>query len=78
MFIEPTITWVLSGFSGYIWLDKKCVERKIAYLRRPCHLMFPCNVYICGSSERGMEFPILSSAKNEKADYLCKLTVVAY
>ena len=23
MFIEPTITWVSSGFSGYIWLNKK-------------------------------------------------------
>ena len=21
MFVEPTITWVPSGFSGYIWLD---------------------------------------------------------
>ena len=35
MFIEPTITWVPSGFSGYIWLDtkivlkKKCVREKI-------------------------------------------------
>ena len=25
MFIEPTITWVLSGFSGYIWLNTKIV-----------------------------------------------------
>ena len=28
MFIEPMITWVSSGFSGYIWLDtkqKKCI-----------------------------------------------------
>ena len=25
MFIEPTIAWVLLGFSGYIWLDKKIV-----------------------------------------------------
>ena len=25
MFIEPTITWVSSGFSGYIWLDTKTV-----------------------------------------------------
>ena len=23
MFIEPMITWVLSGLSGYIWLDTK-------------------------------------------------------
>ena len=25
MLIEPTITWVPSGFSGYIWLDTKIV-----------------------------------------------------
>ena len=25
MFIEPTITWVPLGFSGYIWLDTKIV-----------------------------------------------------
>ena len=28
MFIEPTITWVPSGFSGYIWLDTKIVSKK--------------------------------------------------
>ena len=28
MFIEPTITWVPSGFSGYIWLDTKIVFEK--------------------------------------------------
>ena len=28
MFIEPTITWVPSGFSGYIWLDTKIVLNK--------------------------------------------------
>ena len=28
MFIEPTITWVPSGFSGYIWLDTKVVLKK--------------------------------------------------
>ena len=28
MFIEPTITWVPSGFSGYIWLDTKNVLKK--------------------------------------------------
>ena len=33
MFIEPTITWVPSGFSGYIWLDTKiCVEKKKKYI----------------------------------------------
>ena len=25
MFIEPTITWATSGFSGSIWLDTKIV-----------------------------------------------------
>ena len=28
MKIEPTITWVLSGFSGYIWLYTKIVLEK--------------------------------------------------
>ena len=28
MFIEPTITWVPSGFSGYIWLDTEIVFKK--------------------------------------------------
>ena len=28
MFIEPTITWVPSGFSGYIWLDTKIVLKE--------------------------------------------------
>ena len=28
MFIEPTITWVSSGFSGYRWLDTKIVLKK--------------------------------------------------
>ena len=29
MFIKPTITRVQSGFSGYIWLDRKIVLTKI-------------------------------------------------
>ena len=29
MFIEPTITWVPSGFSGYIWRDTKIVLKAI-------------------------------------------------
>ena len=29
MFMEPTITWVPSGFSGYIWLDTKIVLKKL-------------------------------------------------
>ena len=28
-FIEPTITWVPSGFSGYMWLDTKIVIKII-------------------------------------------------
>ena len=28
MFIEPMITRVTSGFSGYIWLDTKIVLKK--------------------------------------------------
>ena len=28
MFIEPTITWVPSGFSGYIWLGTRIVLKK--------------------------------------------------
>ena len=31
MFIEPTITWVPSGFSGYIWLDTKIVLKAGRY-----------------------------------------------
>ena len=33
MFIEPTITWVLSGFSGYIWLDTKIVLKNLVFPR---------------------------------------------
>ena len=32
MFIEPTTTWVPSGFSGYIWLDTKIVFTKIYFV----------------------------------------------
>ena len=35
MFIEPTITRVPSGFSGYIWLDTKIVFKKILPVRNP-------------------------------------------
>ena len=31
MFTEPTITWVHSGFSGYIWLDTKIVFKKVTF-----------------------------------------------
>ena len=31
MFIEPTITWVPSGFSRYIWLDTKIVLKKFSF-----------------------------------------------
>ena len=33
MFIEPTITWVPSGFSRYIWLDTKIVFKKTCILQ---------------------------------------------
>ena len=36
MFIEPTITWVPSGFSGYIWLDTKIVLKKAHLLNHLC------------------------------------------
>ena len=29
MFVEPTITWVPSSFSGYIWLDTKIVFKRM-------------------------------------------------
>ena len=29
MFIDPTITWVPSGFPGYIWLDTKVVLTRL-------------------------------------------------
>ena len=32
MFIEPTIIWAPSGFSGYIWLDTKIVFKKKIWL----------------------------------------------
>ena len=37
MFIEPTITWVPSGFTGYIWLDTKIVLKKSYLLRDSKH-----------------------------------------
>ena len=33
MFIQPTITWVPSGFFGYIWLDTKIVLQKAVLLK---------------------------------------------
>ena len=35
MFIEPTITWVPSGLSGYIWLDTKIVLKNIEKISSP-------------------------------------------
>ena len=32
LFIELTITWVPSGFSGYIWLGTKIVLKKKSFL----------------------------------------------
>jgi len=31
MSIEPKITWVLTRFNGYIWLDTKIVLKKLEY-----------------------------------------------
>ena len=36
MFIEPTITWVPSGFSGYIWPDTKIVLKKDGEMNVKC------------------------------------------
>ena len=33
MFIEPTIKWVPSGFSGYIWLDIKIVLKILLIIK---------------------------------------------
>ena len=33
MFIELTITWVPSGFSGYIWLEQKLCLKKLLWGR---------------------------------------------
>ena len=40
MFIEPTITWVPSGFSGYIWLDTKKKTKKTMLI---FFFLVPCN-----------------------------------
>ena len=39
MFIEPTITWVPSGFSGYIWLDTKTVLKKRVNIETSEHVL---------------------------------------
>ena len=48
MFIEPTITWVPLGFSGYIWLDTKIVLKTttvgMGRTRRYCNA--GCDQYI--------------------------------
>ena len=36
MFIEPTITWVPLGFSGYIWLDTKIVYKNTGFKNGAC------------------------------------------
>ena len=43
MFIEPTITWVSSGFSGYIWLDTKILfKKKMMMMTMMNHLFWKC------------------------------------
>ena len=44
MFIEHTITRILSGFSGYIWLDTKIVLLKYSFFN---HFSFPFNLLAC-------------------------------
>ena len=46
MFIEPTITRVRSGFSGYIWLDTKIVLKKFSSYRVDFGVMFH-KIYFC-------------------------------
>ena len=43
MFIDPTITWVPSGFSGYIWLDTKIVFKKTRTLWETLNSILHCN-----------------------------------
>ena len=53
MFIEPTITWVSSGFSGYLWLDTKIVSKKKKYcmmVRNERHWTLNSANYFRGSS----------------------------
>ena len=46
MFNEPTITWVPSGFSGYIWLDTKIVFKKNSSLvEADVGILNPCGIY---------------------------------
>ena len=40
MFIDPTINWVPSGFSGYIWLDTKIVLKRKKKQKKTLELVF--------------------------------------
>ena len=40
MFIEPTITWVPSVFSGYIWLGTIIVLKKGVVVMHLSHVTF--------------------------------------
>ena len=54
MFIEPTITWVSSGFSEYIWLDTKIVfTKKLIKLSRTFHSLEECDPNCFGNSRCG-------------------------
>ena len=57
MFIEPTITWVPSGFSGYIWLDTKTVLKKKTHF--PSHPLSP-NPQKTPSSHLFLQFSLLA------------------
>ena len=53
MLIEPTITWVPLGFSGYTWLDTKIVFKKMynEYIKL-CHLR--ASVHAEGTTPHGV------------------------
>ena len=51
MFIEPSITWVPSGFSGYIWLDTKlCLKilKSVLAIHRGLSVLLPRSVGLLG------------------------------
>ena len=47
MFIEPTITWVPSRFSGYIWLDTKNVLKSVCEIDGTFFIVYPANLRAC-------------------------------
>ena len=70
MFNEPTITWVPSGFSGYIWLDTKIVLKK----KNPHSsiLCLCCTVAYLGFHKEGPNFrwPLVLTQRGPKHVFL--------